>query len=241
MIPILIAVVVAIAGAGVAAALNWEEIVKALKGRKLAVLGERKVGKTSLLKFLAEGSIPEEYKTTDDPQKVRGRRFQLRDLKLAIKDTRDMPGRRGYDWERIIKDADIVFYLLRVDRLIEGHRPTESRVQKDIGQIKKWLDAESRVQKDTSQIKRWLDANPKKFPLFVIGTHCDLTDPDLTTLSADQIGDYEDKVREMPIFEKIVLLGGGEKKVTLILGSLKSEAMTEALVYRLFKRIEEEI
>ena len=135
-----------------------------------------------------------------------------------------MPGRRGYDWERIIKDADIVFYLLRVDRLIEGHRPTESRVQKD-----------------TSQIKRWLDANPKKFPLFVIGTHCDLTDPDLTTLSADQIGDYEDKVREMPIFEKIVLLGGGEKKVTLILGSLKSEAMTEALVYRLFKRIEEEI
>lgn len=226
MIPILIIAVVAIAGAGVAAALNWDEIVKALRGKKLAVLGERKVGKTSLLKFLAEGSIPEEYEATNESGEiVRGRRFKLRDLKLAIKDTRDVPGRRGYDWEKIIKGADIVLYLLRVDRLMEGHRPTESRVQKDI-----------------SQIKRWLDTNPqKKFPLFVIGTHCDLTDPDLTTLPADQIGAYEDKVREMSIFQEIVLRGGGEREVTLMLGSLKSEATTEVLVYHLFKRIEEEI
>ena len=177
-----------------------------------------------MIKFLTEGSIPEEYEATNDPQRVSGRRFQLKDLELAIQDTIDVPGRRNIDWEKIIKDADIVMYLLRVDRLMEGHRPTESRVQKDIGQI-----------------KRWLDANPKKFPLFVIGTHCDLTDPDLTTLSLDQIGDYEDKVREMAIFRHIELLGGGESKVTLMLGSLKSEATTEALVHRLFKRIEEEI
>ena len=225
MIPIIIVVIAAVAAAGAGAvALNWDRIIKALKGKKLAVLGERKVGKTSLLKFLTEGSIPEEYNPTNRPKRVRGGRFQLKDLKLVIKDTVDVPGRRGYDWEKIIKGADIVLYLLRVDRLMEGHRPTESRVKKDVGQI-----------------KRWLDANPKQFPLFVIGTHCDLTDPDLTTLPADQVGDYEDKVREISIFNDIVLLGGGEKKVTLILGSLKSEATTEALVYHLFKRIEEEI
>lgn len=224
MIPIIIAIAVAIAAAGTIAALNWDAIIKALKGKKPAVLGERKVGKTTLIKFLTEGSIPEEYEATNDPQRVSGRRFQLKDLELAIQDTIDVPGRRNIDWEKIIKDADMVMYLLRVDRLMEGHRPTENRVQKDIGQI-----------------KRWLDANPKKFPLFVIGTHCDLTDPDLTTLSLDQIGDYEDKVREMAIFRHIELLGGGESKVTLMLGSLKSEATTEALVYRLFKRIEEEI
>ena len=156
MIPILIVIVVAIAGFGAAVALNWDKIIKALKGKKLAVLGQVRVGKTRLIRFLTEGSIPEpeEYDGTQHPKKVRGRRFELRDLKLAIKDTWDMPARMGYDWERIIKGADIVLYLLRVDRLMEGYGPTESRVQKDIGQI-----------------KRWLDANPKKFPLFVALLH----------------------------------------------------------------------
>ena len=167
MIPIIIAIAVAVAAAGTIAALNWDEIIKALKGKKLAVLGERKVGKTSLLKFFTEGSIPEEYNPTTRPKRVRGGRFQLKDLKLVIKDTIDVPGRRAYVWGQSVKDADIVLYLLRVDRLMEGHRPTESRVEKDIGQI-----------------KRWLDTNPKKFPLFVIGTHCDLTDPDLTYLAS---------------------------------------------------------
>ena len=225
MIPIIFAVIAVVAAAGAGAvALKWDSIIKYLKGKKLAVLGERKVGKTTLIKFLTEGSIPEEYEATNDPRRVSGRRFQLRDLELTIQDTRDVPGRRGYVWEKIVKDADIVLYLLRVDRLMEGHRPTESRVQKDIGQI-----------------KRWLADNPKDFPLFMIGTHCDLTDPDLTALSPDQIGDYEDNVRKMAIFQHIELLGGGESKVTLMLGSLKTEATTEALVYRLFKRIEEEI
>ncbi len=225
MIPIIIAIAVVIAAAGTVAAINWEKIIKVLKGKKLAVLGERKVGKTSLLKFLTEGSIPEEYNpTTGKSKSVSGRRFQLKDLKLVIKDTKDVPGWRGYHWERIIKDADIVLYLLRVDRLMEGHKPTESRVHEDLGQI-----------------KRWLDANPKRFPIFIIGTYCDLTDPDLTTLPADQIGEHEDKVREMTIFQNIVLRGGGERKVTLMLGSLKSEATTEELVYCLFKQIEEEI
>ena len=222
MIPIILAVLaVAIAGT---VALNWEEIIKALKGKKLAVLGERKAGKTTLIKFLKEGSIPEKYEATNHPEKISGGRFQLKELRLVFKDMIDVPGRREFDWEKTTKDADIVLYLLRVDRLMRGHIPTENRVRKDI-----------------EQIKRWLDDHPKNFPLFVIGTHCDLTKPDLTKLQPDQTGDYEDKVREIPVIQKIELLGGGKKKVTLLLGSLKSKDTTEILVYRLLQRILERI
>ena len=230
MIPIIIIAVVVAAGVGVGgfvAFLNWDKIFIALKGKKLAVLGEKRAGKTSLIKFLTTGSILRKYKPTDFAREVTsGHRFQLRELDLAIKNLKDVPG--GQDkyrsWQSVFNDADIVLYLLRVDKLMAGDKSTEVRVRDDMGQI-----------------KRWRQNNFKRFPLFIIGTHCDLTDPDITTLQTDQIGDYQDKVRQLPIFRTIERLGGGRGKVTLICGSLKLEATTELLVYCLFKQIEEEI
>ena len=229
MIPIIIIAVVVAAGVGVGGfvALNWDKIFIALKGKKLAVLGEKMAGKTSLIKFLTTGSISRKYDPTDFAQKVTsGHRFQLRDLDLAIKNLKDVPGGqdRYLSWQSVFNEADIVLYLLRVDKLMAGDKSTEGRVRDDMGQI-----------------KRWRQKNSKRFPLFIIGTHCDLTDPDITTLRTDQIGDYQDKVRQLPIFRTIERLGGGRGKVTLICGSLKSEATTELLAHCLFKQIEEEI
>ena len=229
MIPIIIAaVVVAAVGAGVTiAALNWDDITEALKGKKLAVLGARidraPVGKTSLIRFLSEGSVPEEYKATNRPENVPGRRFQLDELELVIEDMVDVPGSKGryVSWKQITEDADIVLYLLRIDKFMAGDKDTEVRIREDMGQI-----------------KRWLQNNPKNFPLFIIGTHGDLIDPDITTLSSDQVEDFEDRVREMPIYQTIEQLGGGGGKVRLVCGSLKSETTAEALVYRVFKEVE---
>ena len=125
---------------------------------------------------------------------------------------------------------------------MEGHRPTESRVRRDMKQIEKWLKdedkkyPESRVRRNMKQIEKWLKDEDKKYPLFIIGTHCDLTDPDLTTLPTDQLGDYHNKVRRTPIFREIELLGGGGSKVRFVLGSLKSQTTTEELVCHLFGR-----
>jgi GTPase SAR1 family protein len=152
------------------------------------------VGKTCLVDFLTTGSIPEPKKYKPDlyVRKVPGRRFQLRELKLNIPPLKQLPGfSEGYSvWKEAVSEADIVLYLLRVDQLMASHKPTENRVQKDIRQIKKWLD------KLEEEDKR------KKYPLFIIGTHCDLTDPDFTTLPKDQTGSYVDKVRYMPIFQR---------------------------------------
>jgi hypothetical protein len=81
------------------AALNWDAVLMAWKGKRLAVLGARGVGKTHLIKFLTSGTIPAEYKQTVAPEKASARRFALGDLDLKVKDTLDVSGdkaRAGY-------------------------------------------------------------------------------------------------------------------------------------------------
>ena len=219
-IPIIIAVATVVGGGVV---LNWDKILIGLSGKKIAILGARGVGKTTLIKFLTTGSIPESYKQTVHPERVEKRRFQLRDLDLKIKDTRDLPG--GSDayaeWKRLYNEADLVFYLLRVDRLVERNVETENRVRRDM-----------------KQIEGWLKAKEPQSRFFIIGTHCDLTDPDLTELSEDKRGDYQDAVRALPVIQECVQRVGSDSTVTVVLGSLKSREETEALVYEIFKQVE---
>ena len=198
-----------------------------LKDKTLAVLGEQRVGKTCLIDFLTTGSIPRKYNPDLYAREVLGRRFQLKELKLNIPPLKHLPGSAAEyaQWKEVVNEAEVVLYLLRVDRLMASHKPTEDRVQKDIGQIKRWLDALEKVGKR------------KKYPLFIIGTYCDLTDPDFTTLPKDQTGSYVEKVQNMPIFQRIGLLGGGGSKVRFIFGSLKTLDTTEDVVYRLFHQI----
>ncbi len=220
--PIPIAIPIIAGTSAALAAVAFLVTKRRLNGKTLAVLGERKVGKSCLIEFLTTGSIPEKYRQNSYAREVSGRRIQLRELELYIPKLTDLPGPEyeRYEWREVTNEADIVLYLLRVDKLMEED-----------------VDTEKRVVQDMNQISRWLKDKPKKFPLFVIGTYCDLTNPDLTALPADRIGDYGDKVRSMPIFRKIELLGGGSSKVQFVFGSLKSEASTEELVYQLFYQI----
>ena len=205
----------------------WGILKRNLKDKKLAVLGARKVGKSRLIDFLSTGSIPKDYRPDQYAREVKGRRVQLRDLELEIAELTHLPGDwRDYaQWKEDVNNADIVLYLLRVDKLVTGDKITEDRVEQDMKQISRWVKDKHDSEDDN------------KFPLFIIGTYCDLTDPDLTTLPADQIGDYADRVREMPIFQKIERLGGGGSKVRFVFGSLKSRATAEELVYHLFGHI----
>ncbi len=219
-IPILIIAGSALFGAAVGAIV--EDIIEALEGKKLAVFGERGVGKTVLINFLTKGKLSEEYTQTLDPEKTEANDFELEDLRLRIKESIDMPGDPDFyaDWKKLSQDVDVVLYLLRADKLLVGDKRTEERVKRDIGQIGKWLKE-----------------SPKEFPLFVIGTHCDLTTPDLTRLPEDKIGDYGDKLRGMPIFREIALRSGGRSKVRFVFGSLKSKNTTECLVYQIIDQV----
>ena len=180
-IPIIIAALVLTAGG--TAVLNWRNILTSFRGKKFAILGARGVGKTHLLTFLTRGSIPGNYKQTLRPEKVPSNRFQLGKLDLKIKETRDLPG--GHDeyaeWKTLSLEADVIFYLFRIDKLMEHD-----------------AKAEDRVRRDMKQIEGWLKERPQ-FPVFLIGTHGDLTNPDLTTIPANALGDYRDRVHALPV------------------------------------------
>lgn len=206
---------------GTTITVKWDDIVISLKGKRLAVLGARGVGKTHLIKFMTSGSIPAEYKQTLAPEKASARRFQLKELDLKVKDTLDVSGDKAAyaAWRELHDQSDVVFYLLRADRLIAKDKNTETRVQEDLEHIEKWLDAKS--------------PRPR---FFIIGTHCDF-DHDFLATSANNFGDYVDKFRRLPIVRQLVALGGGSPQVQVVLGSMKTDRDTEALVYQIFMQV----
>ncbi|MYM98739.1 GTPase domain-containing protein [Duganella vulcania] len=206
---------------GTTIAVKWDDIVVALKGKRLAVLGARDVGKTHLVKFLTTGSIPAEYKQTVAPEKASGRRFQLSDLNLKVKDLLDVSGDKAAygEWMEQVDQADVVFYLLRADRLIVGDPAVEARVRGDVKHIGDWLESRDR-----------------RPGVFIIGTHCDFDSEFVGTLD-DKMGDYVDKFRQLPIVVELVARAGGAQRVKVVLGSMKTIQYTEALVYQVFMQV----
>jgi len=220
LIPIAIAAVLA-AVIGTTIAVKWDQIVVAFKGKRLAVLGARGVGKTHLIKFLTLGSIPAEYKQTVAPEKASARRFQLKDLDLKVKDTLDVSGDKAAyaEWKELHDKADVVFYLLRADRLIAGDPAVELRVREDLRHIGGWLEARK--------------SRPR---FFILGTHCDL-DGEFSALSADRLGDYVDQFHKLPIVAELVGRAGGAQQAKVVLGSMRSLPDTEMLVYQIFMQV----
>lgn len=220
-LPLFIVIALASLLVGTAIGSNWDAIVVKFKGKKLAVLGARGVGKTHLVKFLATGSIPNDYKQTVAPEKSSSRRFQLKDLDLNVKESLDVSGDKAAyaEWKQLHDQADFVFYLMRADKLIAGDRDVEARASEDLAHIGTWLESR------------------KSRPLFfIIGTHCDL-DVEFCSLTDDRIGDYVDRFRRLPIVMDLVAHGGGSQQAKVVLGSMKTVRDTEALVYEIFRQV----
>lgn len=206
---------------GTTIAVKWDDIVVALKGKQLAVLGARGVGKTHLVTFLTTGSLPAEYKQTVAPEKASSRRFQLNNLGLNVKDSLDVSGDKAAyaEWKELHDQADVVFYLLRADRLIAGD-----------------LDVEARVREDLKHIGDWLKSCKPRPRLFIIGTHCDF-DSKFPSTSAEKFGEYVDKFRKLPIIVELVGRAGGAQQAKVAIGSMKTVQDTEALVYQVFMQL----
>lgn len=190
----------------------WESLIISLKGKRVAVLGERNVGKTVLLKFLASGEVPDEYMQTVLTEKVKGKRFAMGDLKLDLKETRDVPG--GHDaieeWKALHDEADIVLYLVNAQQV------NQQRIKRDLEKLESW-----------SKVR---EPQPK---LVVIVTHMDL-DPTYVVTPASGLGHFRDR------FVKLNLDAGLSKlshRPSIILGSLVNRDQAAKLVATLIKTV----
>jgi GTPase SAR1 family protein len=207
-------------GVGLAGSALYQAVMKKWKGKRVAVLGARAVGKSTFMTFLTTGSIPEDYEETLHSSKCDGRRFKLKDLQLRIKDSFDVGGaKHNYaEWKKEFIASDIVFYLLRADLLMSDDSDTVNRVRNDFEIIKDWI----------AELKE------KDRPTFyIIGTHCDL-DSLYSKLPEKNKAAYIDKFQILPIIVDLRCLGGVDK---VILGSMKTLEYTQALVYAIFKQV----
>lgn len=197
----------------------WDKALIYFRGKNLAILGARGVGKTHLIHFLSRGEIPTEYKQTVAPEKYSGRRFKLENLDLKIKSNLDVPGGQAAyaEWKNLCSEADIIFYLFRADMLLVRDEKCEERVRSDLRHLNTWRKNE----KEPRQI-------------FLVGTHCD-KDPNYSAYSL-RFGDYVDKFHELPIVAELIGHAGGGRGVKVVLGSMKSLDDTQALVLQIFKQ-----
>lgn len=190
----------------------WESLIISLKGKRVAVFGERNVGKTVLLKFLTSGEVPDEYMQTVLTEKVDGKRFAMGDLKLDLKETRDVPG--GHDaieeWKALHDESDIVLYL------VNSRQVNQQRIRRDL-----------------EKIESWSKARPAPPKLVVIITHMDL-DPTYVSTPASGMGHFRDR------FVKLNLDGGLSKlshRPPVIFGSLVDRELAAKLVATLIKTV----
>lgn len=190
----------------------WDSLAIRLKGKRVAVLGERHVGKTVLLKFLANGEIPDEYMQTLLPEKIAGRRLSVGDLKLDLKGTRDVPGGHDAigDWKALHDEADFVLYL------VNSQRVDQQRIRRDLNQLEIWSAARK---------------SPPK--VVVIVTHMDM-DPTYVETPPSGMGHFRDR------FVKLNLDAGLSKltaRPPILLGSLVDKDRAARLVADLIRTV----
>lgn len=190
----------------------WDGIVIKLKGKKIAVLGARGVGKTTLLSFLSKGELPSEYMQTVVTESVKGNRFSMADLKLDLKETSDVSG--GHDaveeWRRIHDSSDIVLYLANATEL------DRRRIERDLGKIESWRAARE-----------------KKPKLMVVVTHLDL-DPAYVATPAAKQGDYRDRFVAENLDSGLHALS---ERPQIIMGSLRDSESAAKVVAQVIKLV----
>ena len=228
IIPIIISLAVgAASGAGIV--YKWDDIADALQGKKIAVLGARGVGKTTLLKYMETGEIEKRHKQTLDKEEVKlkssilNNRLNLNNLDIRIKSTYDVSGDTSayHVWKKLVDESDLIFYVVKTNILLEDGKDSVT---------------EKRYKDDMYHIGKWIKESKSKKQLFIVGNHFE-SDPNFkkfVNLKQDQIGDFNDAFIRLPTVEKMIQFAGGLTKVKIVLGSLADEKYAKQLIIAIF-------
>jgi len=225
----LILIIIAALGVGAGGATvvyNWDDIYSALRKKKIAVLGERGVGKTTILKYMEKRILIEHYKQTLIKEEIKKTKIKLGDLNISVEKTHDVPGSQdAYGaWKALFDTSDVIFYIVRTNELLNFNPTTEKRCGEDLGQIQGWL-------KDSKAEKQF----------FIVGNHWN-SDPEFKNLTDETMGNYVDRFRALPVVKTMTRRAsesGKVKTVKVALGSLATERDADYLITMIFKQVEQ--
>lgn len=218
--PIIIAPVILYPIISLAAWLFIRALVKKLNGKRFAVLGEKGVGKTVLIKFLTEGVFTRKYDPTILEEKTKKNVLKLKDLKFVIKESKDVGGLQGNWglWRNIFLHSDIILYLFNVNKFLS--KKNIKRMKQDINHIEKWKG----------------NSEGKEKKILLIGTFVDKI-PRISMDSDRVMANLRQKLLQTEVMDECIMKLGGGGKVKLIIGSMVDKASTMKLVHLLLKQL----
>lgn len=215
MIPLLIGIGVGIAALIGTTAYFWDDMFdsKSSKeqwnGKRIAILGSRAVGKSTLFNFLQNQEIDpnKKYEQTRSVRKIDEVEVNIDGASLRISASYDVGGGEisHLSWIDQIKASHYIFYLLDANKVMHSDRIHISEIKKDMAAIQK-------------QIVSYTD---KK--VFLIATKSDCHQQYNTS-------GFEDKLMNKSIILETILNLGGIEKCKLIVGSLSDTDEAKKLV-----------
>lgn len=206
---------------------KWGDIKIALQGKKIAILGAPGTGKTTMFKYITEKILPEQYKQTLKPHHIKSGIFRFDDLKIVLKKSKDVAGNQtAMDiWRELFMEADLVFYMIRSDELLNKSKSILDRAAKDLELMVKWDG-------DCSKNKL------KKKLIFLVGNHW-TTDQRFERAKKDnKLAEYEQEFTELLREHKCQLRGDGKSsEVKVVVGCLGNETDARHLIVNILTEI----
>ena len=190
--------------------------------KRFTILGEKASGKTTLHYFLTHGEVYiGGYKEGSSGKKTPKYTLKMKDLKIIVKESEDIPGGKQYrdQWNLLVKEADVICYLIRGDKVYAENREYISLIKEHIAQIQE-------AKEDKEHIAQMHDAKKGSQKLYLLITYL------------DTIPEYNEKaevVKER--ISEILKTSAFKRDTKAIYGSLKTQETTELLVEQLIDNI----
>lgn len=152
--------------AAVAGAYLVLEAKKKLSGKRVAILGGRRVGKSTLIRFLSTGEVAEGRSLSEAPLATSKRGFSLvidgKRTKFSV--PRDLPGNNGLGlpkWHEEYRKADFVWYLFRADLIEQGDNNEIQRVRSHLDTFSGWNGRRGKATRKIVLIGTWADQSTR--------------------------------------------------------------------------------
>ncbi|MGX1696381.1 GTPase domain-containing protein [Microbacterium keratanolyticum] len=189
LIPIVVVAVVAGATAVTTAVLN-QTLSRKLKDKRVAILGARQTGKTSLLRFLQlDGLLEGDVSSTVNTSSGGTFDLQVQGATVRFDVLKDVPGSQGLafkDWRAAVEGADYVWYLFRADRVTDGNATEIELIRKHLTSLTTWIDSTRGDKPKVILVGTHADGNPKFWEAASSVVHA--------AISADVINFYATKL-----------------------------------------------
>lgn len=152
-----------IPGALMAAIAGWRFRLR-LGGKRVAILGDRSTGKSTLLSHLQQASRKGSAERADGPAPSGSFALEVKGRSIEFKVPSDLPGGDGLglsSWKEAFRDSQYVWYLFRADLIAVGDQATIDTVRSHIDTFRNWLEKDKLTPPTIVLIGTFADASPE--------------------------------------------------------------------------------